>query len=388
MEERGGAGSRRVLVVDDEVAVARVVERVLVPAGFAVTAVNRGSDAVAELEKQSFDVILSDIQMPGMTGVELLRAVRKHDLDVPVILMTGEPKVETAIEAVSLGAMQYLVKPVHNDELVRVVERASQLHRMAQIKRNALDLVGSGSDASDLVGLGLTFDRALESMWLAFQPIVDLDRASLYGYEALMRSREPSLPHPGAVLEAGERLGRLPEVGRRVRMLAAAAFQHAPPQTLLFVNLHTNDLLDPELYLDSDLQRIANRVVLEITERSALDSVPDVPARVAALREKGFRLAIDDLGAGYAGLSSFASLEPEIVKLDMSLVRDIQLSPIRQRLIASMTSLCREMRLRVIAEGIETAAELATLRTLDCDLYQGYLFSKPGPPFPVPTFVT
>src|SRR5690606_23100356 len=125
--------------------------------------------------------------------------------------------------------------------------------------------------------------------------------------------------HPGAVLDAAERLHRQDELGRQIRNLSAVSMHGADTGATLFVNLHTTDLLDPDL-LDqhAPLSRIAHRVVLEVTERSSLEAVTDVRHRVAQLREMGYRIAVDDLGAGYAGLTSFALLEPEIVKLDMS----------------------------------------------------------------------
>ena len=165
------------------------------------------------------------------------------------------------------------------------------------------------------------------------------------------------------------------------------AFVRAPSDTLLFVNVHAQDLLDDTLYRkDSPLADFAQRVVLEITERAAIHDIKDARARVSDLRSMGFRIAIDDLGAGYAGLSSFASLEPEVVKLDMSLVRNAHTSEIRQRLIASMAALCVEMQMGVIAEGVETPEERDCVRRCGCNLQQGYLFAKPGPPFPQVTF--
>jgi EAL domain-containing protein (putative c-di-GMP-specific phosphodiesterase class I) len=130
---------------------------------------------------------------------------------------------------------------------------------------------------------------------------------------------------------------------------------------------------------DAPLSRIADQVVLEITERASLDSVSDVRSRVAALRELGFRIAVDDLGAGYAGLTSFALLEPEIVKLDMTLIRGIEASPVRKHIVDSMTRLCRELDMRVVAEGIETLPELGCVLDLGCDYLQGYLLGRPGP---------
>jgi EAL domain-containing protein (putative c-di-GMP-specific phosphodiesterase class I) len=123
-------------------------------------------------------------------------------------------------------------------------------------------------------------------------------------------------------------------------------------------------------------------VILEITERASLAGLDDVQGRVAKLRTLGFRVAVDDLGAGYAGLTSFALLEPEIVKIDMALTRDIDRSPVKQKLVASLTGLCREMNLIIVTEGVETAAERDTLVGLGCDLHQGYLFAKPGRAFP------
>jgi EAL domain-containing protein (putative c-di-GMP-specific phosphodiesterase class I) len=322
--------------------------------------------------------------MPGMSGVDFLRIVRSHDLDVPVILMTGNPTVETAMEAITLGALQYLAKPVPNAELLSAIGRAHKLHRLARMKREALRLVGAAADeAGDLAGLQAGFDRALSSLWMAFQPIVDGKARGILGYEALMRSGEASLPHPGAVLGAAERLERLNDLGRRVRTLSAQAFANAPQSSLLFVNLHTRDLLDDELYdYSTPLAQIAPRVVLEITERAAIEDVRDVVSRTQRLREMGFRIAIADLGAGYAGLSSIAALEPEFVKLDMSLVRDVHRSSVRQRLIQSISGLCGELGMSVLAEGIETAEERDSVRSLGCDLLQGYFFAKPNRPFP------
>jgi EAL domain-containing protein (putative c-di-GMP-specific phosphodiesterase class I) len=153
----------------------------------------------------------------------------------------------------------------------------------------------------------------------------------------------------------------------------------------LFVNLHPKDLADPELLDHSSLLgSIADRVVLEVTERASLDDIDNVRNTVTRLRERGFRIAVDDLGAGYAGLTSFALLEPEIVKLDMTLVRDIDTSSVKQKLVASMTALCVDMGLLIVCEGVETIAEHDTLRALGCDLLQGYLFARPGRAFPEP----
>jgi EAL domain-containing protein (putative c-di-GMP-specific phosphodiesterase class I) len=123
-------------------------------------------------------------------------------------------------------------------------------------------------------------------------------------------------------------------------------------------------------------------VVLEITERASLEKVKDVRAKIAELRRMGFRIAIDDLGAGYAGLTSFATLEPEFVKLDMSLVRDIDHNHTKATVVRSMVSVCKELSMMVVAEGVETPQECDLLVALGCDFLQGYLLAKPGRAFP------
>jgi EAL domain-containing protein (putative c-di-GMP-specific phosphodiesterase class I) len=217
---------------------------------------------------------------------------------------------------------------------------------------------------------------------MTYQPIVKAATSSLFGYEALLRSSDLALPDPGALLEAAERLGRLYDVGRAVRRQASKAIHRIPPSALLFVNLHAVELCDETLVSPSaPLTAIAGRVVLEITDRASLEAIEDVPFRVARLRELGFRIAVDDLGAGYSGLSTLARLEPEFVKLDMSLVRDIHKHPVNRRLVRSITSVCKDMGIVVLAEGIELVEERDAVVELGCDLLQGYLIAKPGRAF-------
>jgi EAL domain-containing protein (putative c-di-GMP-specific phosphodiesterase class I) len=382
-ERKGEQTKAWVLVVDDEPELLRGVCRGLKLQGYSVTEARNGEEAVEHLSRRAFDVVVSDIVMPGMDGIQLLKEIRQHDLHVPVVLMTGAPAVSTAVQALEYGAFHYLTKPVEADALDQIVQKAVRMHRMARVKQQAAELLGhAGALGADRAGLEASFDRAMQSMWMAYHPIVNVRNQTVYGYEALLRSNEPSLPHPGAVIDAAMRLGRIESLGRAIRSLASEPIP-AETELFLFVNLHVTDLTDPALSdPESPLSRIASRVVLEITERSSLDEVKDARKRVAALREMGFRIAVDDLGAGYAGLSSFTLLEPEIVKLDMSLIRDINTTSTKQKVVRSMTALSKDMGMMVVAEGVETREERACLEDLGCDLLQGFLFAKPGRAFP------
>jgi EAL domain-containing protein (putative c-di-GMP-specific phosphodiesterase class I) len=372
-----------VLVVDDEVGMLAICERALVAVGCHVESVRDGASAVARIG-EGFDVIVSDIQMPAIGGMELLRRIRERDLDVPVVLMTGAPTLDSALQAIKYGALRYLTKPIDPKELVEIVRDAARLRQLARAKREALELLGAEARlVGDRAGLHATFERALASLWMAYQPIVSPPDRRVFGYEGLLRSSEPTLPHPGAVLDAAERLGRTDDLGRAVRDHVARTVDGAPEGSTFFVNLHARDLLDGRLFArGAALSQVASRVVLEITERATLDEVGDVRERIRALRELGFRLAVDDLGAGYAGLTSFAAIEPDVVKLDMSLVRGIDASPVKHKIVDRMTALAHDLKILVVAEGVETPAEREVLVKLGCDLLQGYLFAKPGKPFP------
>jgi EAL domain-containing protein (putative c-di-GMP-specific phosphodiesterase class I)/CheY-like chemotaxis protein len=380
--------SPRALVADDDEAVLRAHARVLSSKGFEVVTVRDGDSAVQALSQASFDVVLSDIDMPKMSGIQLLERVREHDLDVPVLLITGAPTIESAIKAIEQGALRYLVKPVDPADLVKVSNDAVRLHRIARAKRKALDLAGGpGLFVGDRVGLSVRFEKALDSLYVAYQPIVSWSKRSVFGYEVLLRSREPTLPHPGAVLDAAERLDRIHELSRRVRALSVEPLDRLPADVALFVNLHPTDLVDHDLLSTAGAFADASRrIVLEVTERASLDGIHDVRSHVTRLRRHGFRVALDDFGAGYAGLTSFALLEPEFVKLDMVLVRGIAQEPTKKTLVRTMIAMCKELGILVIAEGIETEEERDELLRAGCDLMQGYLFGKPGDPFPPSPF--
>lgn len=373
----------RVLVVDDEPAILRAMSRRLRTSGHEVVTAGDGQEAIDLMAASSFDAVVSDIDMPHVDGIRLLEAVHRGDPGMPFILMTGVPAVETAMAAVAHGALLYLSKPVGLEEVDCAVRRAIDLGHAIRERQAALEREdAAGPGGAEQLALASSFERVLDSLWMAYQPIVSARDRTLFGHEALLRSADKSLPHPGAILDAAERLGRLHDLGRRIRARTAADASGVQGSTF-FVNLHASDLMDDTLLsATSPLAQVADRIVLEITERASLDGVTDARAKVAELRRMGFRIAIDDLGAGYAGLTSFATLEPEFVKLDMSLIRDVDKNATKEKLIGSMTSLCRDLGMVVVAEGVETIAERDALVALGCDLLQGYLLGRPGPGFP------
>jgi EAL domain-containing protein (putative c-di-GMP-specific phosphodiesterase class I) len=311
--------------------------------------------------------------MPELDGFGLTQALSARSDDLPVLLMTGEPSLEGAVRAIDDGAVSYLGKPFGREALASAVGRAVRRHDSARVRREAVsDRTLHGDDA-----LEQRFVTALARSWMAFQPIVDVANRDVFAYEALLRTDEESLRRPDIFIAAAERLDRVHQLGRTVRANVAAAAIDSPPSALLFVNIHGLELTDEELFSsDSPLTRLAPRIVLELTERIGIDPVAG-PRQVAMLRKLGYRIAVDDLGAGYSALSALATLAPEIVKLDMSMIRDLDKHAAKRRVVVAIAALCRELGSRVVAEGVETEGERAACIDSGIDLLQGYLFAKP-----------
>jgi EAL domain-containing protein (putative c-di-GMP-specific phosphodiesterase class I) len=375
---------RFVLLVDDNPMLLRCLKRALAECPLPIATCTSPHEALDWVASGKVRVIVSDISMPEMSGLSLMRRAHAIDADLPVVLLTGVPCVDSAAEAVEHGAFSYLRKPVETDVLLVTIERASVAYDNARQQREVLNRLGCNTSSSLMGELERTFEDALGSLWLAYQPIVHVSNQTVAGYEALMRSESQVLAEPDSVLRAAELLKSMDRVGRGVRNRAAEELQKSEDSVTLFVNLHPQDLLDDELLQPgSALANVASRVVLEITERAGLGSIDNLSWKIKELRRLGYRIAVDDLGAGYSGLNNVTELEPEFIKLDMSLVRDIDRSPVKQKVVSSLIALGSAMGTSIIAEGIETRAECRTIMDLGCKLLQGYLFARPERAFPL-----
>jgi EAL domain-containing protein (putative c-di-GMP-specific phosphodiesterase class I) len=363
----------KVLVVDDDPAMRRVCQRLLGNEGWTVVLAENGRIAIDAVAGGDFECVVSDVNMPELDGFELIAAIRKHDDDLPVLLMTGDPSLDGAVRAIERGAVSYLAKPFDQEALAAAVARAARRHGVARMRRRA-----DSYAPTDRVETTARFVRALERSWIAWQPIVDVRTRQIHAYEALIRTDEESLRRADVLIATAERLNRVHDLGRTVRAAIAQAQALLPADVRLFVNVHGLELTDEELFAATGpFVALAPRIVLEITERVGLESV-DGAARVGMLRRLGYSIAVDDLGAGYAALGALASLEPEVVKIDMSLVRNIARSTTKRRVVGSIATLVKELGGRVVAEGVETAEERDAVLDAGIDLMQGWLFARPA----------
>lgn len=343
----------------------------------------------------------NDLVVHCATVGELLRCVRERACDLIVVsgaLFVSEPVIAAARLACSSAPVLAFVEgaprsPSYDRRLgawvTDVPHDAEAFYERVQLLLDedggddSGELVIEARRESQVVTRTSTKDaqltRALDEMWMAFQPIVSCEGRCVRAYEALLRTESNVYPTPLALLDDANRLDRLWDVSRTARARTAEALADLPADTLAFVNLHVSDLFDDQLVDDScPLLPYASRVVFEVTEQASVHELHDLPQRVEILRQRGYRVAVDDLGAGYSALSVLAILEPEFVKVDMSIVRDIHESKTKQRVLRSLLHLAGELGSTVICEGVETRNELAALLLLGCDWLQGYLFAKPS----------
>jgi EAL domain-containing protein (putative c-di-GMP-specific phosphodiesterase class I) len=223
-----------------------------------------------------------------------------------------------------------------------------------------------GAVAAERVALA----RALDSLYVVDRPIVSSRTGVAYGWIAELRTREPSIPDAPAILRAALRQGWRDTAARR---LVAASLLARSAEEVRFVPLHPQDLLDGSLRTRLKRDPRPSRFVLELSDRAPLCDAA-ARARVATLRSLGARIAVTDLGVGDGGLASFAALEPDVVKLDKSLVRGIAASPTKRRVVASLVSLCVDLGVVVVGTGVEARAEAVSLAEIGCDLQQGAYF--------------
>lgn len=380
------AGARRVLIIDDEPAVLRVIGLLLERNGFSVASASNAREGLSLLADKGFDVVLSDIIMPELSGLDFLRELRQHDLDVPVILMTAGATLDSALDAIEYGASQYLLKPVEPDALITSVGRAAALGELARMKRTALAVqAGKAIPYGDRQTLEAVLTRTFATIRAEFQPVVSMKKKSVLGYEALMRCDETLFASYGALLIAAERIGWRTALSKTIYQRIAQDCSDMPEGALLFVNIHPLDAQESLLTgSGAPLEPIAPSVVLDVRESVAGEQLSALASALPDLRGAGFRISIDNVGTGTTGLEIVSRLTPDFAKLDRSAYAGIEKDEKRQRTVRAIYAMFASLDVPLIAEGVETAAERDALVAAGADLAQGNLFGAPSKRFETP----
>ena len=217
---------------------------------------------------------------------------------------------------------------------------------------------------------------------MAFQPIVDVAADKIWGYEALVR---------GVTGEgANQVLSQVNEHNRyafdqacRVKAIELAGAGIAAGDAKLSINFMPNAVYEPKACIRATLEAAGRmqfdpkRLMFEFTENERIDDVAHVSHIVAEYRRMGFTTALDDFGAGYAGLALLAKFQTDLIKLDMELLRDVDTSSVKQAIVRGVVGIAADLGITLLAEGIETKAELDVLRGSGIRLFQGYYFARP-----------
>ncbi|MBA5608473.1 EAL domain-containing protein [Duganella sp. FT3S] len=215
---------------------------------------------------------------------------------------------------------------------------------------------------------------------MAFQPIVDVERRTVFAHESLVRGLDGAgAAHVLSQVNAENRYA----FDQACRTKAVELASGLGLQGLLSINFLPNAVYEPETCIRATLaaarrhQMPTHRLLFEITESEQVRDKQHLRNIVREYRRQGFKTAIDDFGAGYAGLNLLADFQPDYIKLDMDLIRDVHENHVRQVIVRSIIEVCRALRIEVIAEGVESVGELRYLRAQGVKLFQGYLFSRP-----------
>ena len=377
----------RLLIVDDESQIRDVLHDFLSQA-YDCVALNSGEDALVLLSTESFDVIISDITMARMSGLELVPHILKIAPEAVIIMISGQRTIEFAIDAMRAGAFDYITKPFDLSEVDAAVRRALDHEKLFKDKLTR----PSGYDENSVRQLRRAVEN--EEFVVHYQPQIDIESGAIAGAEALVRWKHPErgLLPPADFISLAEKSGLIVPIGKWVLRKACARAQECHQAGFLGFRVAVN--VSPKQLQQGNLREtIAQTLIetelepdcleLEITETSMMENAESEVETLASLREMGVKIAIDDFGTGYSSLGYLKNLPIDSVKLDQSFVKGATTDPDDAALVMAVVTLAHNLRLKVIAEGIETEDQLKFLRLLRCDRGQGYLFGKPAPADPI-----
>jgi len=260
----------------------------------------------------------------------------------------------------------------------------TQLRRALDEARNDLDLnVRSEARARRRRMVELILDRRVRSV---YEPIVAVESKTVFGYEALARGPQGTDLHsPLAMFRTAEEEGLVFELDCLCRASGLKGAVGLPEGTKLFLNIRPTTIHDPNFRAERLIRTLdecalsPSDVVFEVSEQESIANFEAFKEIRDYYRDLGFQFALDDTGAGYAGLEALVEISPEFVKVDRSFVSGIDQDPVRKTLLAALQDVCSKSNARIIAEGLDTLEELETLGELGIAFGQGWLFGKPTP---------
>ena len=390
------------LIVDDEPQVRKLLETLLQHEGYQTLTASSGEEALLLVAQQPPDLILLDIMMPGMDGYDVASQLKGNaaTANIPIIMLTALSESEARISGLETGAEEFLSKPVEHIELwlrvrnlLRLKAHGDQLKTHSQMLELQLQNQ-TRETVHDLTREALENDLRLaverSDFTLHYQPKVELASGAVCALEALLRWDRPGhgAVSPAVFVPLLETLGLIVPVGRWVidnvcRQIAA--WQRSDIGAVeVSVNVSGHQLIEGDLIADiaASLAKTgvaAHWLEVELTESSLMENTQHTIASLQRLRAMGVKISIDDFGTGYSSLAYLRRFPIDTLKIDIAFIREVTSNPQDAAITRTIIELAHSLELRVVAEGVESQAQLAFLKAAGCDQIQGYLFSRPLP---------
>ncbi len=394
------------LIVDDEPQVRKLLETLLRHEGYETLSASNGEEALRLVAQQPPDLVLLDIMMPGMDGYEVASQLKGNPAtaNIPIIMLSALSESSARVSGLETGAEEFISKPIERVELwlrvrnlLRLKAHGDQLQKHSQMLEQQLQQhtdEHARLDVHDLARLEL--EKALrlaverEEFALHYQPKVELAGGAVCALEALLRWDRPGYGavSPAVFVPVLESLGLIVPVGRwvidRVCRQIAEWQRSAIGPIEVSVNVSGHQLIEGDLIADiaqslADHGVDAHWLEVELTESSLMENTQHTITGLQRLRAMGVKISIDDFGTGYSSLAYLRRFPIDTLKIDIAFIREVTSNPQDAAITRTIIELAHSLDLRVVAEGVETQAQLAFLKAAGCDQIQGYLFSRPLP---------
>lgn len=384
-EELSGFSTMSVLIVDDNAANVALLQAWLHEAGMHRVTVETDSRRVERLLSEADpDLVLLDLHMPHLDGHQVLQQINRFAAGtyLPVLILTADTTHAARDLALANGARDFLTKPLDaNETILRIANLLETRQLYADLRKTAAEkkirMSSLGRKQRNARGYLDAIISGAEGLELVFQPVVELTSLKTVGYEGLSRFAMPHDHGPAGWFSDAFDVGLGTQLEWFAASKALAILSADPPDQFLAVNMSPASVLrlSEQEFCDPHL---CSRIVIELTEHVPIEDYSALHHALRPMRERGTRLAADDLGAGYAGFRHLMLLEPDIIKLDISLVRGIHLSRNQRALARSLVAFANEVGSIVIAEGVEQIEELEECLDIGVPWGQGYYLGRPA----------
>lgn len=363
---------KKILLIENDKKFLHCATDLLKSHNYSVDIACSGADALLRMHHTPHLVLISYF-LPDMRGMEICKQIRadKRWHGVPILVLTDSMISLEEMESLYIYGDDHIAKPCDPDELLARIEIALR-HKITD----------QSPEEKEVVIHELNNILKEERIVPYFQPIYAAPSLEILGVEALSRPvTSTSLSNPELFFRAALAFGVYTDIEKMAWRKAFEQWQERLGQGKLFLNCTPyfigNNSMDQEFFVGLGID--PQRVVLELTERTAIHNHEIFIGKLNELRNLGMKIAVDDVGSGFASLDTVAEVRPDYVKIDLKLIRDINFDSLKRNIVQSIITFCRQSNIMTVAEGIEEKAELEIVLDLGVDAVQGYLLGKPSP---------